>query len=151
MPTETAPNFKTLTPSWPRNELVVALPSVNTLAIQDDLQWGLAKAMEVLSSTRKLPAKNQPGGSTPSPTCLSYRLAGKAPSLQPERLTASDPVPGYGTLLISGARRRRPEYRSYQGLDFLDGVIELKGEPHQVHTFEFAMFLQENGPCRVGD
>jgi len=37
MPTETGPNFKTPAPCWPRNELVLASPQVNKLAIQDDL------------------------------------------------------------------------------------------------------------------
>jgi len=37
MPTETGPNFKTHALCWPRNELVLAWPQVNKLAIQDDL------------------------------------------------------------------------------------------------------------------
>src|SRR5579864_6791337 len=46
----------------------------------------------------------------------------------------------------SAAHRRRPEYRSHQGVDFLDRFIELKGEPHQVHTFEVAVLGQKDGP-----
>src|SRR5580704_16399965 len=46
--------------------------------------------------------------------------------------------------------RRRPEYRSHQGVDSLDCFIELKGEPHQVHASEFAVFLQKDGPRRIG-
>src|SRR5271155_1727118 len=51
----------------------------------------------------------------------------------------------------SGVHRHRPEHRGYQSVDLLNCLIEFEGKPCQVHTFEIAVLLPENGPGGIGD